>query len=281
MRSVFIPKKTKPYYSVVPVEFAYVPGLAPSCKMENVKSLHEGYLKKHPDDRILEVSTKGDEGAVLSPFHLTRTLATLHKAFPVENIYLASQVKESGGPYYDLLGGSPLAARRDPRTKGETVLYELEGRRYPARPDLLFYNWVYCMALMENGYGPLVLRHDAFTDIEFSGKDGNCQARACAIAHSLLMAGKLRRNMSFEEFSRLWLVEDVAVPEKKPLKMSMAEKPVRTVFSVGDWLEHPSIGTGEVMKRTSKDYTIMFRVSGPRTLRKDIVETICRKLYIR
>lgn len=263
------------------MEFDFHPGQSMLQKKKNVKALHEAWLKDHPGKRILEVSTKSEEekGRQLSPFNLCRSLRSLKKEFPVENIIQASKVTETGGPYYDLLGTDPAAAKQDPRTSGKLEAYELEGQAYPASPDFLFYTWVYAMAVMENNLQKTLLESDGFTDIEFAGSDGNCQARACAITKSLLEQSKLKKDMSFDEFSRLFLVSELDEVTIRPKKtFQTAPRVNRTVFSVGDWLLHPAIGQGQVMKKTPKDYTIMFRVSGPRTLRKDIVETKCSRI---
>lgn len=280
-RTVFIPSEHKPYYRKVPVEFEFHPGQSALQKMKNVKALQDTWSLDHPDARLLEVSTKSpeDTGRRLSPFNLTRTLYSLNKEFPVENIVQASKVLEQGGPYYDLLGTDPLSAKQDPRTTGKLEAYSLEGELYPASPDFLFYTWIYAMAVLENNLQRVLLDADAFSDIEFAGSDGNCQARACAITKSLLTQSRLKKNMTFEEFSRLFLVSDLDEVKLTPKKdFHVGPNPKKTVFSVGDWLIHPAIGQGQVMKKTPRDYTIMFRVSGPRTLRKDVVETKCSRL---
>lgn len=236
---VYLPRQSRPYYTAV-----------------------SNYKEKFPDLKPLKLSGS------LSPDRLLLTLDTLHKAFPVETIYLASLIKPHGGPFYDLLGCDPEAAPKDERLTGETVGLQLEGVRYEASEQSLFYDWLYCMALLENGYGHEILKQEAF-----SSPDGKA-AQAAAICKSLLYERKLHAGMDFEEFCALWQ----HVPEMAPAAPGKIIKPKRTVFNVGDWLEHPGIGTGEVIKRTARDYTIMFRVSGPKTLRKDIVETKCRKL---
>ncbi len=263
------------------MEFEFHPGQSVLQKKKNVKALHDAWLAEHPDTRVLEVSTKSDEetGRKLSPFHLTKLLPGLKKEFPVENIIQGSRVMAEGGPYYDLLGTDPLSAKQDSRVQGKTEAYSLEGELYPASPDFLFYTWIYAMAVLENNLQKTLLETDAFTDIEFAGSDGNCQARACAITASLLRDSKLKRNMSFEEFSRLFLVSPLDEVKLTP-KKNFSTRPAgpKTVFSVGDWLLHPAIGQGQVMKRTAREYTILFRVSGPRTLRRDIVESKCTRI---
>ena len=52
----------------------------------------------------------------------------------------------------------------------------------------------------------------------------------------------------------------------------------RRTFKPGDWLEHPGIGKGEVIKRNKDTYLINFRVSGPRTIARDYIEKNCKPL---
>lgn len=292
-RPVYIPKKKKPFYQTKMTEFEWNPGISPTQKKKNSAALHEAYLNKHPDAHILEVSTKSEEkaGQSLSPFNLTKTIPSLKKAFPVENIYQASKVFTKGGPYVDILGTTPLQAKRDPRLEnsGSLAHYQLENEKYPADPDILFYNWLYIQALMENpGLRKEIPKYNAFTDIEFNPETGrNNQARACAIYLSLLENGLLDQARTFEGFKNLFLETDItqikeqyreAAPEQVINDFNKTVK--RHVFSVGQWLEHPGIGKGEVYRKTRDGYLINFKVSGPRTIAKDFVETQCKPLYL-
>lgn len=288
-RPVFMPKLTKPYFKTEQVEFEWNPGQAQAQKLKNSQAIQEGWLKKHPDGKILEVSTKSrdETGQALSPFHLTRKIPSLKKEFPVENIYHASKVFKKGGPYVDLLGTSPLASKRDERlnNSGELIYYQLENETYPSSPSLLYYNWLYLTALMEHpGLAKEVLKQDAFCDVEMSPEPNSmCQARACAIYSSLARLGLLDQAKTFEGFKNLMMAEDITeIPEQSKRKAPSAnleelrKAPVkRRPFQVGQWIEHPSIGVGEVIKKTPSGYLVNFRLSGPRTLSKDFTESNC------
>lgn len=293
IRPVYLPKLKKPFYEAVNTEFEWTPGISPGQRKKNSAALRETFLKEHPDMSVLEVSTKSDnpKGEALSPFNLMKSVPSLKKAFPVENIYQASKVFSHGGPYYDLLGVSPLEAKRDGRLKnsGDLVHYRLENTEYPAAPDILFYNWLYIRALHENkALAQELLHHDAFTDIEFNPALGNKnnQARACAIYASLARLGLLSQTESFEDFKKLFLEQDIteiveqkSIAKEEPTLDSMRKAPARRrTFSVGQWLEHPGIGKGEVIRKNRDSYLINFKISGPRTIAKDFVEKQCRPL---
>lgn len=289
-RPVYTPFLKKPYYKAENIEFDWNAGVSPAQKKKNSQALHDAFQQKHPDANLLEVSTKSENstGQALSPFNLKKAIPSLKKDFPVENIYHASKVFKHGGPYYDLLGATPLESKRDPRltNSGELVHFKMEDKEYPASPDILFYNWLYINALKENpGLARNMDQYNAFTDIEFNPAMGkNNQARACAIYSSLKKLNLLKQTENFEDFKKLFLETDITEigEQTRPAHMestleSVRKTPARRrVFSVGQWIEHPGIGKGEVIKRTKDDYTIYFKVSGPKTIKKEFVETKCK-----
>lgn len=290
-RPVYTPKSTRPYYKREMVEFDWNPGVSPTQKLKNSTALREAYLKKHPNAKILEVSTKSDlpAGQALSPFNLKLNIPALKKAFPVENIYQASKVFTHGGPYYDLLGCTPLQAKRDERLEnsGRLAHFSFLDQQFPSWPASLFYNWLYIQALLENnGARAAIPNYTAFCDIEFNPETGiNNQARACAAYLGLYQAGLLDKAKDFEEFKSLFLESDITETEEQhaeaKIEKTLSERAVgparRTIFSVGQWLDHPGIGKGEVYKKTKDAYVINFKVSGPRTISKEYVETHCKK----
>lgn len=289
-RPVYIPSDKKPFYRVDSTEFEWLPGQAASRKTENSLALQAAWKKAHPKKSVLEVSTKSTlpTGIALSPFNLQLQIPSLRKAFPVETIFHASKVFKEGGPYVDLLGASPADAKRDPRLKdsGELVHFRLEDKQYPASPPDLFYNWLYIRALRRQpGLAREAVQYDAFTDIEFNPSTGiNCQAKACAIYTSLARAGLLDQTENFEDFKKLFLYEDITEIKEQsrmnrsPEQLSAMRKPAvrRRVFAPGQWIEHPGIGIGKVLRRNADGYVISFRIAGPRTINKEYVETQCR-----
>ncbi len=289
-RPVYLPKLTKPFYSVENYEFDWASGQAAAQKKKNSATLQELWQEKHPDGKILEVSTKSDNetGVKLSPFNLTKRLASLRKEFPVENIYQASKTFRHGGPYYDLLGVAPNKALADPRLldSGDLVAFTLEKEQYPANPSFLFYQWLYLSALLENpGLAAKVKQTDAFCDIEFNPAKGtNNQAMACAVFNSLSKLNLLEEARTFEGFKKIMMAQDIteikeqSQKKEAPLQLNeLRSDKRRQSFAVGSFVSHPTIGVGEVIRKTPASYIIRFKVSGPKTLSKDFVEFNCKK----
>lgn len=290
-RPVYMPKLTRPYYRMENYEFDWNSGQSAAQKTKNSMILRDLWKEKHPNETILEVSTKSDLdiGKALSPFNLSMRLPSLRKYFPVENIFQASKAFRHGGPYVDLLGSAPAQAKGDPRLidSGNLVYFEMENEKYPAEPDYLFYNWLYLRALIENRKeADTVKKTDAFCDIEFNPAKGkNNQARACAIFHSLAKLGLLDQARDFEGFKAIMMASDNTEIKEQSHKNEGAQSlnelrtsKTRTSFPVGSWLRHPGIGTGQVIRRTPNSYLVRFRITGPRTLDRDFVELNCTRV---
>ena len=288
-RYVYIPRSTPPFYRQKEVSFEWNAGQAVSQKQKNVQAIHESFLKDNADLKVLEVSTKSDQalGVEASPFNLKLDLPFLKKSFPVENIYQASKVFAQGGPYYDILGLSPLEAKRDPRLEdsGELVHFSLDNRQYPIVPDMVFYAWIYIRAILQNG--PLkrgLLDYDAFSDVEFNPARGSvCQAMACAIYVALAREKLLGRVQDFDQFYALFSKKEYALikAQSRPASMPVTMKTVapalvkKRAFAVGQWIRHPVSGAGQIMKKDARTYLINFTLTGPKTMSKDYVETHC------
>ncbi len=290
-RPVYRPKLTRPFYTAESFEFEWANGQSASTKQKNSLRLQEEFKKKHPDLSVLEVSTKSDSpaGAALSPFNLSLRVPSLRKEFPVEVLYQGSKTFRHGGPFVDLYGKAPQDTLHDPRfdDSGELLGFTFEKKMYPARPDFLFYVWLYIQALLENtGSADVVRKTDAFCDIEFNPENGNNnQAKACAIFHSLAQLGLLNQVRDFESFKKIMMAQELPQDyvqsgrSEAPVKLNdLRSEKKRTAFKVGDWLYHPSIGRGEVIRKTADGYLVRFNISGPRTLTRDYVEFHCKKI---
>ena len=290
-RPVYRPKLTRPFYTAENVEFEWANGQSASTKQKNSLRLREEFHKKHPNLSVLEVSTKSDSPAcvALSPFNLSLRVPSLRKAFPVEVLYQGSKTFRHGGPYVDLYGMAPQDTLHDPRfnDSGELLGFTFEKRMYPAKPDFLFYVWLYILALLENqGSAEVVKKTDAFCDIEFNPQTGmNNQAKACAIFHSLSQLGLLDQVRDFDQFQKIMMAQQLpqdfvqSGKSDAPAKLDdLRSEKKRTPFKVGDWLYHPTIGRGEVIRKNADGYLVKFNISGPRTLTKDYVEFHCKKI---
>ena len=202
-RPVFTPFPEPPFFETTEVEFHFFPGFAMVQKRRNIEALQDGFLKDHPDARVLEISTKSPEplGVALSPFDLR--ISHGNETFYVESAFQSSKCFENSGPYPELLSAPAREARREVRAKeaGPAVAYEYFGELFPTVPPTYFYNWLYITALTQNpDLSEPLLTYDAFTDIENNPKRStNCQARAAATYVGLSDAGLLGQAMKSKE----------------------------------------------------------------------------------
>ena len=102
-RPIFRICKHPPFYIEELTEFEYFSGFAEIQKQRSIRSLHEAYLKKHPQDKLLEISTKSSDalGVSLSAFSL-HVIAPTGAECSLEALFQGSKVFEDGGPYTDL-----------------------------------------------------------------------------------------------------------------------------------------------------------------------------------
>lgn len=187
------------------VEFQWHPGLAPSQRRKSVAALHQAAIDAGICTRPLEISTKSPTavGVELSAFNLTCATTKLEREFTVETAYQSSKVFTDGGPFKDLLYGSSLAAKKDPRLRGSGALvgFEFFGTRWSLEPRTAFYDWVYLNSLRKNAWAVERLEDfDAFTDIEFNPKKSfNCQAYSVALFKALEGRNLLKDALSSKE----------------------------------------------------------------------------------
>lgn len=180
------------------VDFKWFPGMAAIQKQKSIKSLHEAAMEMAHCDNLLEISSKSEceLGVRLSAFNLKVTTRKHNKVFTVESAYQSSKVFADGGPYTDLLYGSPQKAKKDPRLKesGPLTRFEFFGESWPLEPRTAFYDWLYINALHKNEWAvDQLAQFDAFTDIEFNPKKSiNCQAYSVALYRSLQKRGLIR-----------------------------------------------------------------------------------------
>ena len=208
-RPVFVPGKRKNEADVYMTEFQWNSGLAVSQKQKNITALHEAFVQRFPERKVLEISSKSLQplGVKLSAFNLTKMVPSLGREVPVECVFQGGKVFSAGGPYVDLYGASSKDAKKDSRLRSSGVLKEFcfEGERIPTSPTTAFYNWLYVNALLEHPQlAEEVLAYDAFTDIEFNpAKSLNCQAEAAALFVALAREGLLEQCKTFETFLTL------------------------------------------------------------------------------
>jgi hypothetical protein len=210
---------SKELFSEVLVEFVWVPGMAISQGRQSVLNLHSSAESALGISKILEISTRSLDsfGVSLSAFNLEITFRG--RKYPVEAVYQACKVFQSGGPYLDILSSTSIDAKRDSRLKesGPIIGFRFEGIDWPLMPSPNFYDYLYIRALLENENRHKLSEFNAFSDLAYNqtsllskpGKSFNCQARSAAIYVSLL--ARIDENSILD-----WLLK-VGRIEKPPL----------------------------------------------------------------
>lgn len=188
-------------------EFVYYNGFSLSQKRKSIESFHHSIIQNN-NFNILEISSKSPVqlGISLSAFNLKYDLNGV--LLPLECVYQSAKVFELGGPYKDLLVGSPLDSKRDVRLSNSGLLigFELNGRRFPTEPKTLFYDWLYCNAIHNhNELSKKIQEYECFTDIEYNQQRSiNSQARSAAIYVGLCKSKKIEEAlMNIDNFQRL------------------------------------------------------------------------------
>ena len=111
--------------------------------------------------------------------------------------FQSSKVFEHGGPYLDLLEGTSIDAKRDPRlnSSGQLTKFSFFGEDWELLPRTAFYDWLYISALaQQDDLTEAIVAFDGFSDIEFNPKKSiNCQARSAAMFVSLMKQNLLEK----------------------------------------------------------------------------------------
>ena len=154
-------------------------------------------MSGNDNKRLLEISSVSEDelGVKLSAFNLKLFVPGLNKKVPVECLFQGGKVFENGGPYTDLYEKSPKEAKKDERlySSGKLISFEYEGKRFPLKPETIFYDYLYMSALKENEeLSQQILEYDGFSDIVFNpNRSINTQAKAAAEYVSLVKTGQL------------------------------------------------------------------------------------------
>ena len=145
-RPVFVMSLDKRYCIRENVEFEFFSGFSDKQQKKSIQSLHQAYLKKHTDKKVLEISSKSEDelGIRLSAFNLMiRTPSG--KEFSVESAFQASKVFEKGGPYKDLLDVTSKQAKKDERLRnsGKIIKFFINGSTFKTEPKMILSILVY------------------------------------------------------------------------------------------------------------------------------------------
>ena len=210
-RLFFRPIESKPYYEEIMIEFDFFNGFSKSQKVKSIKSIHKAIIKNNSKSNVLEISSSSEEniGIALSAFNLKLTSDNDSNEYNVENVFQASKVFETAGPFTDLLKLKPWEAKKDIRlkTSGYLKFFRWNGIDYPLEPKTLFYDWIYVNAIMQNeDLIEELLKYNCFTDIEFNHKKSiNCQARSAAIFVTLYKHSLIKEAISsIDNFKKIY-----------------------------------------------------------------------------
>lgn len=205
VRPVFEVCGESPFFRKTDTEFTFYSGFSMSQKTRCANSLHEAYLAKNPDKRVLEISgaSPSELGRALSAFSLMITPES-GNPYSVECAFQGSKVFERGGPYSDLIHKTSKEAKTDPRLRdsGKIIGFRFGDIDFPNEPKTFFYNWLYITTLRTHReFHAKLSEYDAFTDIMFTpSKSLNCQAEAAAVFVSLYRSGKLEKALQSKEY---------------------------------------------------------------------------------
>ncbi len=211
-RYVYIVDQDTKKNKKVKIDFTWYSGFSKEQKQKSMMSLHQTFLEKFSNYKILEVSTKSkvDFGVQASAFNLNIETKK-GNIFSVEELFQTSKVYKKNGDQSYLLeenvGTREIKRKlREINENDEMIKYSCFNQDFPLEPRTLFYNWLYINVLNQNEQlAKEILNFDAFTDIEFNPKRSyNCQAEACSIYVSLVQRGLLEQALnSVENFKKI------------------------------------------------------------------------------
>lgn len=269
-RPVFVAKESAPFYRTMTIDFDWNSGFAKVQKQKNITAMHNEFLRRKPDKKILEISSKSmqEYGNDLSAFFLQKYVPELGKKVPVECIFQSAKTFQKGGPYKDILEVSPREAKRDGRlvTSGMLTGFTFENRVYPLEPKTIFYDYIYINALLENEeLVEEILKYDAFTDIEFNpSKSINCQAKAAACFVGLYRAGLVEKVKDFDTFAELFGVNSKGQSVQTSPKKE--ESKISEFIKEGNWIKHKIYGKGKIVKVEKTSLMVDFRMVGKKKI---------------
>lgn len=198
IRPVFKLIGYSPFFKKIDIPFEYASGFALVQKQKSINNLHKAFYNLYPKYKILEISTKSSDilGQQLSAFNLQVSINGIK--YPVETLYQASKVYNSGIYTEQILKMQPNEAKKflqEINNKYILKHFYFGGIIFPLEPKTFFYNWLYINALVREKdliQDIIDNQYNVFSDIEFNPKKSiNCQAQALAIGISLILTGHI------------------------------------------------------------------------------------------
>ncbi len=215
-RSVFISKNSYPYFEEIKVQLDWFGGFALSQKRKCEIGLHQNFLTKYPDYKVLEISSASiyKLGTNLSAMNLKKNtkegLTTVESAFQSSRIYHTPNGNIGPFPEYLFLPGKECKKIVKEKSQGlHSFEYEFDGMKFyaPGFHISLFYDYLYLNALLEPENREVTEElleggYDAFTDL--ATKSLNSQARSCAVFVGLVRAGRIEEVKEYDSFLKLF-----------------------------------------------------------------------------
>ena len=222
-RSVFVSKNTYPFFEEIHVQFDYFQGHSLSQKRKNQIGLHQNFLARYPEYKVLEVSgaSLNSLGAALSAMNLkkqtTKGLTSVESAFQSSRIY---GINDDIGPFPEYLFLPGKECKKLVKEKSQGLIsyhYYFDGMDFYAPKHFisLFYNYLYLNALCEKENREVAERliageFTAFSDLATTSL--NSQARSCAIFVSLYRSGMINEVRNYNTYLQLFRT----APDGKP-----------------------------------------------------------------
>lgn len=216
IRSVFVSKTTYPFFEEILITFHHFPGFALSQKRKCQIGLHQNFLAKYPEQKVLEISSASlmSLGSKLSAMNLKKRtkqgITSVESAFQSSRIYSNGTVSVGPFPEYLFLPGKECKKLVKQASKDmHSYQYEFDGMVFYA-PDYhisLFYDYLYLNALMEPENEEISTQlleegYLAFSDL--ATKSLNCQSRSAAIYVGLVKAGLIDRVQDYGTYLELF-----------------------------------------------------------------------------
>ena len=165
------------------VEFEWHPGFSVAQKQRSIRAHHDAVRHSPQHQRILEVSTKGEEplGRQLSAFELQKTLpddgfrTCLEAAFRASKVFLDGDQRTQLSELYRNRDARDVKRIMRPWQSIPLTHFRFGTEEWPLEPKSAFYDWLYVRALCEHDrrdeIQQEITQYDGFTDIEFNPKE--------------------------------------------------------------------------------------------------------------
>lgn len=200
---------------MMPVNFRWQSGWNRQAKQMSAHNLHQGFLNKHPQAKLLEISSVGKNkiGVQTSAMHLnvytsnpakhglrTSTVNSNGKPygkFKVENVFQAGKVFQGQTPEQHqqstqrILNMNPVQAKHTTKamnSRSQLKGFKMFGHQFPLQPKTDYYDYVYMHGLAQHPkLGKQIASHNAFSDFfAVPGKTINTQSKSCTLFTSLV-----------------------------------------------------------------------------------------------